>query len=226
MRERGFSVVELMVVLGVVSALVLVGAPYLRDAARHTRLKAAARDMAGALQMARAQAIRTQTNHVVMFGTTPGGNALPAPAIVLADADGDGEIDPGETVIFVPADPGREFQGIPRTTRYGKTAAVGVPGDAPDPLNLFNDASGAISSLRDPAGGNTNQIVFLPDGIPRTYDPGPPFDIGVVGSAAGAIYLTNGDPANGEPGRDYAIVMKPLGGVRVSQWDPAAGAWR
>ena len=33
MRERGFTVVELMVVLGIVSALVLVGAPYLRDAA-------------------------------------------------------------------------------------------------------------------------------------------------------------------------------------------------
>jgi len=225
-RGRGFSLVELMVILGIVSALILVGAPYLRDAARHTRLKAATRDLAGALHYARAQAIRTRTNHVVMFGTTPNGNPLPAAAIILTDTDADGEIDIGETVQFVPRDAGREFQGIPRTTGYGKTAAVGVPADAPDPLNVFNGATDAVASFQSPAGDNVNQIVFPPDGIPRTYDTGPPFDLGTVGSGAGAIYLTNGDPATGAPGRDYAIVLQALGGVRVTQWDPIAGAWQ
>jgi len=226
MKERGFSIVELMVVLGIVSALVVLGAPYLRDAARHTRLKAAARDIAGAIQMARAQAIRTQTNQVVMFNTTPGGAPLPAPVLVLADADADGQIDVGETVTFVPRDAGREFQGLPRTARFGKTSAIGVPADDPDPLNLFGGASINVSSFQDPAGNNTNQLVFQPDGIPRTYDVGPPFGLGNVGSGAGAIYLTNGDPQTGEPGRDYAIVVRPLGGVRVTQWDPASGAWQ
>jgi hypothetical protein len=68
--------------------------------------------------------------------------------------------------------------------------------------------------------------VFQPDGIPRTYDVGPPLDVGNVGSGAGAIYLTNGNPNTGEPGRDYAIVVKALGGVRVSGWDDTAGAWQ
>lgn len=226
MRRRGFSLIELMVILGIISAMVTIGAPYLRDAARHARLKAATRDIAGAIQMARAQAIRTRVNQIVMFGTTPNGNPLPAPAIVLADADGDGEIDPGEEVTFVPRDPGREFQGIPRTTRYGKTNGVGTPGDDPDPLNLFGGATTLISSFEDPAGANKNQLVFQPDGIPRTYDVGPPFDVGNVGSGAGAIYLTNGNPNTGEQGRDYAIVVKALGGVRVSGWDETAGAWQ
>jgi len=225
-RRRGFSLIELMVVIGIVTALVTVGAPYLRDAARHARLKAATRDLAGAIHYARAQAIRTQTNHIVMFGTTPGGNALPAPAIVLTDDDGDGQIDPGEAVLFVPRDPGREFQGLPRTANYGKTSGVGVPDDAPDPLGLFNDATDEIASFQDPAGNATNQLLFQPDGIPRTYDPGPPFDLGNVGSGAGAIYVTNGNPDTGEQGRDYAIVVQALGGVRVSVWDPIEGAWQ
>jgi prepilin-type N-terminal cleavage/methylation domain-containing protein len=226
MRQRGFSLIELMVIVAIISAMTLIGAPYLRDAARHARLKAATRDMAGAIQLARAQAIRTQVNHVVMFGTTPNGNALPSPAIVLSDDDGDGEIDPGEEVTYVPRDPGREFQGIPRTARFGKTNGAGVPGDDPDPLNLFAGASTLVSSFQDPSGANANQLVFQPDGIPRTYDPGPPFDLGGVGSGAGAIYVTNGNPDTGEQGRDYAIVVKPLGGVRVSGWDDAAGAWQ
>jgi len=226
MRRRGFSLIELMVILGIVSALVLIGAPYLQDAARHARLKSATRDLAGAIQIARAQAIRTRTNHVVMFGETPNGSALPAPAIVLTDDDGDGEIDPGEEVRLVPTDPGTEFQGIPRTARYGKTAGAGVPNDDPDPLNLFGGASEDIASFQGPTGANTTQLVFQPDGIPRTYDPGPPFDLGAVGSGAGAIYVTNGDPVTGSPGRDYAIVVKPLGGVRVTGWDTAAGAWQ
>lgn len=226
MRRRGFSLIELMVVLGIVTALVLVGAPYLRDAARHTRLKSAARDLAGAIHLARSQAIRTQVNHVIMFRTTPNGGVLPAPALILQDTDGDGEIDVGEAVTMVPRDPGRDFQGTPGTARYGKTAALGVPADDPDTLGLFVAATGSATSFADPNGASTNQIVFLPDGIPRTYDPGPPFDLGTVGSAVGAIYLTNGNPVTGEPGRDYAIVVKPLGGVRVTQWDPAAGAWQ
>jgi prepilin-type N-terminal cleavage/methylation domain-containing protein len=225
-RQRGFSLVEMMVVVAIAGALVVVAAPALRDAARHTRLKGATRDIAGALHYARAQAIRTRVNHIVMFGTTPNGNPLPSAAIVLTDDDADGQIDLNETVMMVPRDPGRQFQGLPLTAAFGKTLANGVPADAPDPLGLFDDATDAVSSFQDPSGAATNQIVFQPDGIPRTYDPGPPFDLGTVGSGGGAIFLTNGDPATGQPGRDYAIVVQPLGGVRVSVWNPVAGAWQ
>lgn len=225
---RAFSIIELMAVLGVITALVMVSAPYLTNAGRDARLKGAARDIAGAIQVARAQAIRTRTNHVVMFGTTPNGNPLPSAALILTDTDGDGEIDNNETVRMVPQDPGNEFQGIPGTTRYGKTAGAGSPADDPDPLNQFAGAGGTVTptSFQGPGGGAVNWLVFQPDGIPRTFQPGPPFQMGNVGTASGAIYLTNGNPATGEPGRDYAIVLTALGGIRVSQWDPAQGNWQ
>lgn len=227
-RRRGFTIIELMVVMGIVSALVVIGGPYMRDVIRNVRLKSATRNIAGAIALARAQALRTQTNHIVMFGTTPSGNPLPSAALVLADADGDGEIDPGETVTLFPEDPGTEFQGIPRTTRYGKTLAAGAPADDPDPLGLFAGAAGSpnITSFQAPTGGNVNQLLFQSDGIPRTYDPGPPLQIGNLGSGAGAIYLTNGNPNTQEAGRDYAIVVKALGGVRVTQWNASTGAWQ
>ncbi len=226
MKRHGFTLLEMMVVIAIVAALVVVGAPTLRDGSRHTRLKSAARDLAGAIQIARAQAIRTQVNHVVMFGTTPAGNPLPAPALILQDADADGEIDPGEPVTFVPQDAGNDFQGRPRTTGYGMTSAVGVPADDPDPLGVFAAPGFAYTTFRAPAGANVNQLVFMPDGIPRTYDAGPPFNAGAVGSGNGAIYLTNGDPNTGTSGRDYAVIVSALGAVRVSSWDPGQGVWQ
>jgi prepilin-type N-terminal cleavage/methylation domain-containing protein len=226
-RKRGFTVIELMVVLAIVTALVVIGAPFMSGVARDIRLKGATRSIAGAVTLARAQAIRTRTNHVVMFGTTPDGDPLPSAALVLADADGDGEIDAGEAVQLVPEDAGNEFQGIPGTSRYGKTSAVGTPADDPDPLGLFGvGASEDITSFRAPGGNNVNALVFQPDGIPRTYSPGPPFNLGSLGTGAGAIYLTNGNPATGEGGRDYAIVVTALGGVRVTQWDPGTETWQ
>ena len=46
-----------------------------------------------------------------------------------------------------------------------------------------------------------------------------PYQEGAIGTGAGAVYLTNG-------ARDYAIVLSPLGGVRVSAWDGSLNQWR
>jgi hypothetical protein len=39
-----------------------------------------------------------------------------------------------------------------------------------------------------------------------------------IGDGGGAVYLTNGQ-------RDYAVVLSPLGAVRVHAWNVGAGAW-
>ena len=43
--------------------------------------------------------------------------------------------------------------------------------------------------------------------------------MGQLGSGNGAIYITNGS-------RDYAIVLNPLGGIRVHAWNGGAGQWQ
>jgi hypothetical protein len=44
---------------------------------------------------------------------------------------------------------------------------------------------------------------------------------GTVGTTAlggAAFYLTNGT-------RDYAVVLSPMGGVRIHVWNPKTGGW-
>ena len=69
----------------------------------------------------------------------------------------------------------------------------------------------------DPGDDPARWVVFLPDGIPRAFAIDP-FEVGDVGTGSGAVYVTSG-------ARDYAIVLAPLGGVRVHAWDRGAEAW-
>jgi hypothetical protein len=57
----------------------------------------------------------------------------------------------------------------------------------------------------------------MPDGIPRSFSIGP-FTLGDAVSGDGAVYVTSGS-------RDYAVVLTPLGSVRVHAWNPGGGAW-
>lgn len=73
-NECGFSLVELMVVVGILGLLAAVGLPYFATAIDDYRLKAAARDVYSDLQKARLQAIKENTLICVSFTTV----ALPA----------------------------------------------------------------------------------------------------------------------------------------------------
>jgi hypothetical protein len=53
--------------------------------------------------------------------------------------------------------------------------------------------------------------------MPRAFSVGP-FSEGNVASGNGAVYVTSG-------ARDYAVVLAPLGGVRVHAWARGASAW-
>jgi type IV fimbrial biogenesis protein FimT len=77
-KEYGFSLVELMVVVGIIGLLATVGFPYFATAIDDYRLKAAARDVYSDLQKARLQAIKENTLicvnfTTVLFPTTGGG---------------------------------------------------------------------------------------------------------------------------------------------------------
>jgi prepilin-type N-terminal cleavage/methylation domain-containing protein len=213
-RLSGFALVELVVVVAIIGVLVAAGAPLFQNWMSEQRLKQAARGVADAFQIARADAIRTGNNQIVFFWlppgmtTDPGANPIEnvngqtVPVLILDDTNGNCE--------FADGDPVRTLDMIPGVT-WGVTLA-----GAAHPLDGGGATFGTGATFQDPANNQVNWIAFRPDGIPVGVDNTCTF--GQTGSGAGAIYVTNGT-------RDYAITLSALGQARLHIWDAAAGQW-
>jgi hypothetical protein len=63
-------------------------------------------------------------------------------------------------------------------------------------------------------------VMFRPDGIPIAFDgdSGDCGNVGAAGAGGGGLYVTNGK-------RDYAVVLSPLGSVRVHVWRAGSDDW-
>jgi hypothetical protein len=81
----------------------------------------------------------------------------------------------------------------------------------------------SAANFRNPNDANDvqNWVLFAPDGTPRSARPdgGGGTTMGTIGSGDGAIYITNGQ-------REYSVVMAPLGGIRMFQYDQDGAQWR
>src|SRR4029450_6013976 len=124
--RAGFTLIEIMIIVAMIGILAALGGPLLGGflAVRATRtailpapggpilggffddlrLKSAARDAADALRLARIEAIRTGTPHIVFFSTgpgDPGGTPLPhdpttgtpVPVVIVRDDDNNCGVD-------------------------------------------------------------------------------------------------------------------------------------
>lgn len=221
--KAGFTLVEVMIVVALIGILAAVSSPVVSGFFLNIRAKAAARSVADALRLARTDAIRTGSPHIVFFSaaaagdppaTDPAGTALgadpttggPYPIFTLRD-DAAGasncRIDAGEARTTVAAQKDIAWG----SAVSGVTAA---PGDDP----LADHSSG--SSFRTAAGASITWVMFRGNGLPVGFDTA--CNVDPVGTAGGAIYLTNGR-------RDYAIVLSPLGTVRVHAFEQGAGRW-
>lgn len=232
--RAGFTLVEVMIVVAIIGIVAALGTPAMGRLFGDLRARAAARSTAGALRIARAEAIRTGHPHVVYFSaaasgdppaTDPAGTPLgadpstgggPFPVLVLCDAGDDckGESEPNCQI-----DAGEVQEGISaqRDVNWGPTPTLSDITSVPSDIvggGLADHSSG--SSFHTPAGAPATWVLFRPDGIPVAFDAG--CNTGGVGSGGGAIYVTNGR-------RDYAIVLSPLGVVRVHIWNQGAGQW-
>jgi Tfp pilus assembly protein FimT len=73
-RSAGFSILELLVVLGIVMIMAAISAPPMAAAIAHSKLRGASSSLSGLFQSSRMQAIRrnkTVTLHFVTVGDTP-----------------------------------------------------------------------------------------------------------------------------------------------------------
>ncbi len=215
----GFTLIEVAIVLAIIGIVTAIAMPNLSRYFENTRGRAAAKSVADALNLARAQAIRTGNNHVVFFSVggagDTAGNALErrdgtaVPILVLNDgapgsANQNCEIDANEPIVGFDAQDGVGWG-------FNGPAANQTP---PDELRATIPASG--SSFSTPAGALTTWVQFRPDGVPVAIDNA--CNAGRLGTGGGTIYLWT-------QARDFAITLSPLGGVRVHTWNEAAGGW-
>jgi prepilin-type N-terminal cleavage/methylation domain-containing protein len=215
-RIRGFSLTEIMVVVAVLGVAAAMTVPAWQRMRVNSRAKTTARLISNAFQLARAQAIMTEEQHVVMWTAFSANDAcnnpLPGPIVILDDTNGDCCIDPGEPIMSVSSTPATDFANL----NWGVTFAT---------ARVVEDGGGGThttgSSFSDQFGVQTNRVAFRNDGVPVAFTNA--CAMGNVGTGAGGIYLTNGAAAGGE--RDYAVVLSALGVPKVYSWDSSMGVW-
>ena len=211
-RRVGFTLIEIMVVVGIIAIFAALAAPSWRQYQANLRLRAAARTVSNAYSYARAHALATGNRHVVVFAVTPNdvcGNAIedvqgnPVPVLVYEDLDDNCCFDAGELRLSE-----RAVAGV----NWGVTPA-GLP---PSPQDVGGGDYSTGSSFAEPDGSDAAWISFGPDGIPLAFNAA--CNLGTTGTGAGAIYLTNG-------ARNYAVILNPLGTGNVERFDPAQNQW-
>ena len=96
-RELGFTMIELMVAVGIFAIMAAIAIPGFSVWLPNYRLKHAARDMFSNFQLAKLTAIRRGSNCTITFNQAIGGTVYDY--VVYVDSDNDLEYDAGEVVI-------------------------------------------------------------------------------------------------------------------------------
>jgi type II secretory pathway pseudopilin PulG len=223
--RSGATLIELMVVVGLMAVVLALAVPAFSDWMENQRARAAARSLADLLLIARGEAIRTGDRYVLFFGnpgnTDSSGNPVEkdgawVPVLLINDGPpvgSDCQIGAGEAFeAIAPVD------GIAWGVAYANTAVSTDSGAAPFNPSPPPDWDGG--TFADPASTKVSWLLFRPDGIPVSFSgaAGSCGTVGGAGSGGGAFYVTNGE-------RDFAVVLSPLGGVRLHVWNRATGAW-
>lgn len=89
MERRGFTLVEMMVIISIIGLVMAIGTPQLIRFLRHFQARDAAQIVAGVLRQARSRAIHEKNNYVVFFD-------LANSSLLLLDDDGGGNGNPGD----------------------------------------------------------------------------------------------------------------------------------
>lgn len=188
--SSGFSLVELLVVIGIIAIMGAVALPGLMDYMKVYKIKGAAQQVSGEITAARNKAILKNVNHGVVFQiqspttyrwileddvTRAVATRLPL-ADALADENQVGalrtlpsgiEFDTGCTGFASPFDSGFRFNRLGGWCSPGTTDCVAVPGGSD---LLQNSPAGSRICLEQPDTGLRREIHVAPGGRVKTVE--------------------------------------------------------
>jgi prepilin-type N-terminal cleavage/methylation domain-containing protein len=191
--QRGFSMVEMLVVVFVMLITAAIASPNIMQAVYNVRLRTTAGDLAGLMQQARILAAKGNTPYDIRYTT------LNSVQIAFIDLNLDGTYASGEPLV--------QFSGT-------VVPAAGAPtgtGGQPSPYVLIGDSSsGSVYT-------NTSILGYSPRGLPCNWDTSTsPPTCTTPASNYFVYYLT--DIRMGVPGWAGVVVTK-AGRSKVVMWD-------
>jgi prepilin-type N-terminal cleavage/methylation domain-containing protein len=210
--NQGVTLLEVMVVVGIMGVLSAMAVPNMRAWRGDQRLRSTARMIGDAVGLARAEALRTGSRHIVFIGEDISG-------VPLLDAAGNLQV-----VVLndgPPATANCAIGGTEAWRAFSFEAGVGLGITAVTSVHGMDTGDGTFNdglTFVQPTGGapEASWVMFDPDGVPAGLTAG--CAAGATGSGGGAVYVTNGS-------RDYAVIVTPLGAVRVNGWESELGSW-
>jgi len=144
--KRGFSLLELLIVVGISITIVGIAMPSFINAFYSIRLKSAASNLSSLMQQARIQAARQNKIYSIAYDTTS------SPQKACIDLDNSGTCDPGETVIMF-------------TLSISMSTGVPSGAGAPTAYVLVGDSAGTTYD-------NATILGYSARGLPCAYSAG------------------------------------------------------
>ena len=189
--SRGFSLVELIIVVTIIIVVAALALPILLNTVANIRLRAAAGELSGLMQEARILAAKKNTVYDIKFTTVAGIQAA------YVDTNLNGAYDAGEPIT--------EFNGA-------VTPASGPPsGSTGQPAAYVLSGDSSTGTPFD----NRNTVAFSPRGLPCNYDTSTtPATCATPAASYFVIYLKGSSAAAWA-----AVVVTKAGRTKVVVWD-------
>ncbi len=168
-RARGFTILELMMALAVTAILAMLAVPSMRDYLRNSRLSSAGNDLLHSFAVARAEAVKRQTNAVVCSSASP---TTAAPVcdgspfsgwFVFADTNNNGVFDAADVIVerHGPIDPSVSVKQDGNGVQIFQPSGFARPatgGFVPSRNIVYCDARGNVAI---PGGNSTARAVVV-----------------------------------------------------------------
>lgn len=200
-RQKGFSMVELVVVLAIILIVAAFATPSILQMVHAARLQGTGNDFTGLIQQARIRSVQDDRSYSLYVN--PAAGATPSTAFV--DLKQNGAIATGDPEMLLP-------------TEVSLVAAANAPGTA----NLKTQWLPAASPVmpQDAASAAATPITFSPRGLPCT--PAAGVCNGPLGLAPAAYwaFFKDSQTTNWE-----AVTVSPAGRIQKWSYSTAAAVW-